>query len=52
MGGKLTLIRHVLLSIPVHLLSAAVLPASLFKLVEKVCVNFLWGVSEEGTRYH
>ena len=27
-GGKLTLSRHVLLSVPVHLLSAAVLPAS------------------------
>ncbi|XP_071926511.1 uncharacterized protein [Coffea arabica] len=35
-GGKLTLIKHVLMSIPVHLLSAAVLPASVFKMLEKV----------------
>ena len=28
------------------------LPASLFKLVEKVCANFLWGILEEGTKYH
>ena len=51
-GGKLTLIKHVLLPIPVHLLLAVVLPASRFKTVEKVWANFLWGASEEGMKYH
>ncbi|XP_027156179.1 uncharacterized protein LOC113756908 [Coffea eugenioides] len=51
-GGKLVLIKHVLSSIPLHLLSAAVLPASVFSMIEKVCSNFLWGSSEGGPRYH
>nr|XP_027118551.1 uncharacterized protein LOC113735760 [Coffea arabica] len=40
-GGRMVLIKHVLSSIPIHLLSAVVLPISVFKVVKKVCSNFL-----------
>ncbi|XP_027170927.1 uncharacterized protein LOC113770609 [Coffea eugenioides] len=51
-GGKLVLIKYVLSSIPLHLLSATVLPVSVFSMIEKVCSNFLWGSNEGGPRYH
>ncbi|XP_071933856.1 uncharacterized protein [Coffea arabica] len=35
-----------------HLLLAAVLPASVFKLLEKVCANFLWDASDDEMKYH
>ncbi|XP_071940013.1 uncharacterized protein [Coffea arabica] len=34
-GGKIILIKHVLSSIPLHLLSAAVMPTSVFRVIKK-----------------
>lgn len=51
-GGRITLIRHVLSAIPVHLLSAVVIPQEVFKVLERVCAKFLWGVSEDGSKFH
>ncbi|XP_027060814.2 uncharacterized protein [Coffea arabica] len=51
-GGKLILIKHVLASVPVHLLSAAVVPSSVFSMIEKVCANFLWGSMAEKSKFH
>nr|XP_027066533.1 uncharacterized protein LOC113692333 [Coffea arabica] len=51
-GGRLILIKHVLSAIPVHLLSAAVMPKAVFRIIERACANFLWGSSDEGFRYH
>ena len=51
-GGKIILIKHVLSSIPLHLLSAAIMPTSVFRVIEKVCSDFLWGSTEMGARYH
>ncbi|XP_071939035.1 uncharacterized protein [Coffea arabica] len=51
-GGRLTLIKHVLSAIPIHLLSAAVMPKAVFRIIERACSNFLWGSSSEGFRYH
>ncbi|XP_071939975.1 uncharacterized protein [Coffea arabica] len=51
-GGKIVLIKHVLSAIPVHLLSATVLPRSVFGILEKACSNFLWGSSPNGTKLH
>ena len=44
--------QHVLASIPIHLLSAAVLPNSIFTLIEKVCADFLWGSIAERSKFH
>ncbi|XP_027060834.1 uncharacterized protein [Coffea arabica] len=51
-GGRLVLIKHVLSSIPVHLLSAAVCSVSVFKRIEQACANFLWGATGEGKKLH
>ena len=51
-GGKIVLIKHMLSFIPVHLLSAAVCPVSIFKRIEQVCANFLWESLGEGTKFH
>ncbi|XP_027183778.1 uncharacterized protein LOC113782066 [Coffea eugenioides] len=51
-GGRLILIKHVLFAIPLHLLSAAVMPKAVFRVIERACANFLWGSSEEDLRYH
>ncbi|XP_027098892.2 uncharacterized protein [Coffea arabica] len=51
-GGKMVLIKHVLSSMPVHLLSAAVIPTSIFKSIEQVCSNFLWGSTAEESKFH
>ncbi|XP_071914052.1 uncharacterized protein [Coffea arabica] len=49
-GGRLVLIKHVLSAIPVHLLSAAVCPDSIFRRIEQICARFLWGTSGEGPK--
>ncbi|XP_071928018.1 uncharacterized protein [Coffea arabica] len=51
-GGKIILIKHVLSSIPVHLMSAAMIPSSVFKTIEKACSAFLWGSSPEESKLH
>ncbi|XP_071905685.1 uncharacterized protein [Coffea arabica] len=51
-GGKLILIKHVLASVPAHLLSAVVVPSSVFTMIEKVCANFIWGSMAEKSKFH
>ena len=46
-GGRITLIKHVLSAIPVHLLSTVVIPKAVFRAIERACADFLWGASEE-----
>ncbi|XP_071939205.1 uncharacterized protein [Coffea arabica] len=42
-GEKIVLIKHVLSTIPLHLLSAAVMPEPVVHIIERACSNFLWG---------
>ncbi|XP_071923161.1 uncharacterized protein [Coffea arabica] len=51
-GGKIILIKHVLSSIPIHLLATGVMPKSIFQMIERVCANFLSGTTEESRRFH
>ena len=51
-GGKIVLIKHVLASMPVNLLSAAVIPSKVFRTIEKACSAFLWGLSPEESKFH
>ncbi|KAL3675948.1 hypothetical protein R1sor_025896 [Riccia sorocarpa] len=46
--GKLLAIKHVLKSIPVHVLSALPLQIKSLEELEAACRRFLWGVSKEG----
>lgn len=42
-GGKYTLIKHVLLSIPLYLISVMNPPKSVIHLIHKVIAKFFWG---------
>ncbi|XP_027124314.1 uncharacterized protein LOC113769296 [Coffea eugenioides] len=50
-GGKLILIRHVLSSIPIHLLAVGVIPKGTFRLIERVCADFLWEAGDERKKF-
>ena len=52
LGGRIVLIQHVLLAIPIHLLSAVVMPESVFRIIERVCSNFLWGSNGGEPKWH
>ncbi|XP_019226274.1 PREDICTED: uncharacterized protein LOC109207745 [Nicotiana attenuata] len=51
-GGRLTLIKYVLQSLPIHLLSAVSPPKTILKQIEKLTANFFWGMDKERNRYH
>ena len=51
-GGKLTLIKGVLLSIPIHILAVVSPLKGMFQSLEKLFGEFLWGSSEYGIRFH
>ncbi|XP_055824348.1 uncharacterized protein LOC129892832 [Solanum dulcamara] len=41
-GGRVTLIKHVIQALPVHLLSASSPPATTIKQIQKITANFFW----------
>lgn len=51
-GGKITLIKHVLQSIPIYTLSALNPPKGTICLIEMHFANFLWGTSDGKNKYH
>ena len=51
-GGKIVLIKHVLSSIPTHLLGMSVMPRGIFRIIESVCADFLWGAGDDKKKYH
>ena len=51
-GGRLTLIRAVLESIPIYYLSLFRIPIGVAKSLEQCMRNFLWEGSEEGWKDH
>ena len=51
-GEKLILIKHVLSSIPIHLLVVGVMPKGVFRMLERLCVDFLWGAVGERKKFH
>ncbi|XP_071902759.1 uncharacterized protein [Coffea arabica] len=51
-GGKIVLIKHVLASMPVHLMSAAIIPSKVFRTIEKAFSTFIWGSSPEDSKFH
>lgn len=44
-GGKIVLTKHVLNSMPIHLLSVTNLPKGIFGKLKSIFSNFLWGSS-------
>ncbi|VFQ74617.1 unnamed protein product [Cuscuta campestris] len=50
--GRLILIKHVLSSIPLHILAVQELPKSVIKCLHMMMANFFWGAKDEGHKYH
>ncbi|XP_042964506.1 uncharacterized protein LOC122298703 [Carya illinoinensis] len=44
-GGKILLLRHVLNSMPIHILSVVKVPKAVFGMINKIFSDFLWGSS-------
>ncbi|XP_026416225.1 uncharacterized protein LOC113311627 [Papaver somniferum] len=51
-AGKLTLIKSVLLSILIYMLSLFIAPPKVVKAIEKVIRDFLWDASDNKKGYH
>lgn len=51
-AGCVVLIKHVLSSIPIHVLSARSIPEECIYKIEMILANFFWGKTEFGKRRH
>ena len=51
-GGKITLVKHVLQSVPIHTLEAICPPKTTLKYIKRIIADFFWGSDKEGKKYH
>lgn len=51
-GGKATLIKQVLQSIPIHILAAIYPPKTTLNCIKKEIADLFWGIDKEGKKYH
>ncbi|XP_071923243.1 uncharacterized protein [Coffea arabica] len=51
-GRRVVLLKHVLSSMPIHLLAVASPPKGVLQGIERVMANFLWGKSDHGPHFH
>ncbi|KAL4283563.1 hypothetical protein GQ457_16G029270 [Hibiscus cannabinus] len=51
-GGRLVLLKSVLSSLPIYYLSILQLPSSVYKKLQSLMSNFLWGSSSEKRKIH
>ncbi|CAA7397131.1 unnamed protein product [Spirodela intermedia] len=49
-GGRIQLIRHVLMSMPLHLLAVHEVPDTILQTIRRICTSFLWDGQLEGPR--
>ncbi|XP_059284742.1 uncharacterized protein LOC132038032 [Lycium ferocissimum] len=52
MGGRIVLINHVLMAMPIHLLAALKPPKGTFEQLEGALTRFLWSGNEAERKYH
>ncbi|KAK4733776.1 hypothetical protein R3W88_008037 [Solanum pinnatisectum] len=50
--GKVVLIKHVLQSLPIHILSATTPPSTTIKQIQQIIVDFFWGWRNDKKKYH
>lgn len=51
-GGRLILLKHVLSSMPIHLLAGIPAPKGVLDQLEKMLANFWWGGDEDKRKLH
>ncbi|OIT28452.1 putative ribonuclease h protein, partial [Nicotiana attenuata] len=51
-GGRVTLIKHVLQSLPIPLLSAVSPPKTVLRQIEKLAAKSFWGMDKDRNKYH
>lgn len=51
-GGRLILLRHVLSSMPIHLMSVMNIPRVTMSRINSLLANFLWGETDGRRKYH
>ncbi|KAG6707860.1 hypothetical protein I3842_06G053300 [Carya illinoinensis] len=49
-GGNIILIKHILNTMPIHLMSVLKLPKGVFKRLQLIFSNFLWGLILDSKR--
>lgn len=51
-GGRVTLVRHVLQSLPIHTLAAISPPKTILNYIKKLTADFFWGWDKDKKKYH
>ncbi|WMV45633.1 hypothetical protein MTR67_039018 [Solanum verrucosum] len=51
-GGKITLVKHALQSIPIHTMAAISPPSTTIKYIESIIADFFWGRDQDHRKYH
>ncbi|KAG5609439.1 hypothetical protein H5410_020720 [Solanum commersonii] len=51
-GGKITLIKHALQSIPIHTMAVISPPSTTIKYIEAIIADFFWGKDLDKRKYH
>ncbi|KAH0729968.1 hypothetical protein KY289_001156 [Solanum tuberosum] len=51
-GGKVTLVKHVLQSIPIHTMAAISPPKTTINYIKRITADFFWGWEKERKKYH
>nr|XP_004237272.1 uncharacterized protein LOC101266714 [Solanum lycopersicum] len=51
-GGKVTLVKHVLQAMPIHILAAMSPPKTTLMYIKREIAAFFWGVDKDGKKYH
>ncbi|KAG5631350.1 hypothetical protein H5410_003067 [Solanum commersonii] len=51
-GGKITLVKHALQSIPIQTMATISPPSTTIKYIESIIVDFFWGRDQDQRKYH
>uniref|UniRef100_A0A0V0IU37 Putative ovule protein n=1 Tax=Solanum chacoense TaxID=4108 RepID=A0A0V0IU37_SOLCH len=51
-GGRITLIKHAIQSIPIHTMAAISPPNTAIKYIEAIIADFFWGRNQDKKKYH
>ncbi|XP_025679132.1 uncharacterized protein [Arachis hypogaea] len=52
LAGRTTLVKSILSSLPSYTIQTAILPTNTCNLIDRKCINFLWGDTEQTKKVH